>query len=254
LKSDNNFRIWMAGYDEHGIWSVDRALLAVNSERASRRRRRRTINQPSRQVRQRSEAIVGTLPLVTAEIELPILPASIPHEPLLRQRTEANVDTLPVVTAENSLPILPASIPHEPFLLRDTASSTFVPFLCAVAGNPHSRINDVENLVNASHAGLWNTMILRTQYVLQYVFQFGNEQDRERVNRDNWPWIHNRGQDTYMHAADQEWILQLESSYPEIVYPPGLEHVDLTVTCGELLQAHAHEWELARHDGSNSNN
>ena len=20
LKSDNNFRIWMAGYDEHGIW------------------------------------------------------------------------------------------------------------------------------------------------------------------------------------------------------------------------------------------
>jgi hypothetical protein len=24
-----------------------------------------------------------------------------------------------------------------------------------------------------------------------------------------------------MHAADQEWILQLESSYPEIVYPPG---------------------------------
>jgi hypothetical protein len=57
-----------------------------------------------------------------------------------------------------------------------------------------------------------------------------------------------------MHVADQEWILQLESSYLEIVYPPGLEHVDLTVTCGELLQAHAHAWELARHDGSNSNN
>jgi len=74
------------------------------------------------------------------------------------------------------------------------------------------------------------------------------------VNRDDWPWIHNLGQDAYMHAADQEWILQLESSYPEIVYPPGLEHVHLTVTCGELLQAHAHEWELARHDGSNSNN
>ena len=55
-----------------------------------------------------------------------------------------------------------------------------------------------------------------------------------------------------MHAADQEWILQLESSYLEIVYPPGLEHVDLTVTCGKLLQAHAHEWELARHDWINS--
>jgi hypothetical protein len=191
---------------------------------------------------------------VTAEIELPIPHASIPHEPLLRQLTEANVDTLPVLTSDIALPILPASIPHERFLLRDTASSTFVPFLCAVAGNPHSWINVVENLVNAAHVGLWNTMILRTQYVLQYVFNNGNEQDRERVNRANLPWIHNWGQDTYMHAADQEWILQLESSYPEIVYPPGLEHVDLTVTCGELLQAHAHEWELARHDGSNSNN
>jgi hypothetical protein len=203
----------MAGYDEHGIWSVDRALLAVNSEQASRRRRKRTINQPSRQVRQRTEASVGTLPVVTVEIELPIPPASIPHEPLLRQRTEANVDTLPVVTAEIelltippasiphepllrqlteanvdtlpvltsdiALPILPASIPHERFLLRDTASSTFVPFLCAVAGNPHSRINDVENLVNAAHAGMWITMVLRTQYVLQYVFHNGNEQDRE---------------------------------------------------------------------------
>ena len=66
-----------------------------------------------------------------------------------------------------------------------------------------------------------------------------NEQDRDRVSRANWPSIHNRGQDTYMHAVDQEWILQLESSYPEIIFPPGLEHVDLTVTCGELLQAHA---------------
>ncbi len=91
LKSDNNFRIWMAGYDEHGIWSVDRALLAVNSEQASRRTHRRTINQPSRQVRQRTESFVGTLPVVTVEIELPIQPASIPHEPILRKLTEANV-------------------------------------------------------------------------------------------------------------------------------------------------------------------
>ena len=60
------------------------------------------------------------------------------------------------------------------------------------------------------------------------------------VSRADWPWINNRGQDTYMHAAEQEWILQLESSFMEIVFPPGLEHVDLTVTCGELLQAHAH--------------
>ena len=70
----------------------------------------------------------------------------------------------------------------------------------------------------------------------------------------NWRWIQNCGQDTYMRPADQEWILQLESSYPEIVFPPGVEHVDLTVTCGELFQDHDHEWELARHDGRNINN
>ena len=90
--------------------------------------------------------------------------------------------------------------------------------------------------------------------VLQYVFHNGNEQDRERVAISNWPWINHLGQDTYMNALDQEWILQLESSYPEIVFLQGLDHVDLTVTCGELLQAHAQEWELARHDGINSNN
>ena len=57
-----------------------------------------------------------------------------------------------------------------------------------------------------------------------------------------------------MRPADQEWILQFDSSYPEIVFPPGLEHVDLTVTCGELLQVHTHGWELARHDGKNISN
>ena len=80
-------------------------LLAMNSEQASRRRHRRTTNQPSRQVRQRIEATVATLPVVPEQITLPISPAS-------RAR--------------------------EPFLLRDTASSTLVPFLCAVAGNHHS--------------------------------------------------------------------------------------------------------------------
>ena len=97
-------------------------------------------------------------------------------------------------------------------------------------------------------------LILRTQYVLQYVFHNGNDQDMERLDSANWHWIQNRGRDTYMCPADQEWILQLESSYPDIVFPPGLEHVDLTVTYGELLQVHAHEWELARHDGRNINN
>ena len=101
---------------------------------------------------------------------------------------------------------------------------------------------------------MWKTIILRTQYVLQYVFDNGNAQDRERVDIASWNWIQNRGQDTYMRRYDQESILQLDSSYPEIVFPPGLEHADLTVTCGELLQAHAHKLELARHDGSNINN
>jgi hypothetical protein len=65
-------------------------------------------------------------------------------------------------------------------------------------------------------------MILRTQ-----------DQDRERVDIANWRWIQNPGQVTYMRPEDQEWILQLESSYPEMDFPPGLVHVVLTVTCGE---------------------
>jgi hypothetical protein len=97
-------------------------------------------------------------------------------------------------------------------------------------------------------------MILRTQYVLQYLFDNGNAQDRDCVDIASWNWIHSQVQDTYMRQPDQEWILQLESSYPETVFPPGLEHADLTVTCGELLQVHAHKWELARHDRRNINN
>ena len=42
-------------------------------------------------------------------------------------------------------------------------------------------------------------MILCTQYVLQYVFDNGNDQDRERVDIANWRWIQNQGQ-TLTHA------------------------------------------------------
>ena len=159
-----------------------------------------------------------------------------------------------MVPAQITLPIPPASRPREPFSVRDTGSSIFVPFLCAVAGNHHSRIHEVEILINAAHAGMWNTMILRTQYVIQYVFDNGKAQDRERVDISSWRWIQNWGQDTFMHWVDQEWILYLETSYPKMIFPPGLEHADLTTTCGEILQDHAHDWEFSRHDGRNINN
>ena len=50
-------------------------------------------------------------------------------------------------------------------------------------------------------------MLLRTQYVLQYIFDNGNAQDRERVDIASWRWIQNQDQDTYVPPADQEWIL-----------------------------------------------
>ena len=68
---------------------------------------------------------------------------------------EANVGTsLPVVPAQITLPIPLTSRPIEPFILQGTGSSIFVPFLCAIAGNHHSRIHEVENLFNAAHAGM----------------------------------------------------------------------------------------------------
>jgi hypothetical protein len=38
LKSDSNFRIWPAGFDSKGIWSVDRTPLAVEAGRPIRTR------------------------------------------------------------------------------------------------------------------------------------------------------------------------------------------------------------------------
>jgi hypothetical protein len=58
---------------------------------------------------------------------------------------------------------------------------------------------------NDVHAGIWDTMTLRTQYVIQYVFDNGNTQDRDCVDIATWRWIQNRGQDTYMRLVDQEW-------------------------------------------------
>jgi hypothetical protein len=50
-------------------------------------------------------------------------------------------------------------------------------------------MHEIENQVNGAHAGRWNTMILRTQYVLQYLFDNGNSKDMEHVDIASWNWI-----------------------------------------------------------------
>ena len=50
-----------------------------------------------------------------------------------------------------------------------TASSYFVPFLCAVAELEHSEIDYVQNQVDAVHDRMWETMVQSTKFVHKYV-------------------------------------------------------------------------------------
>ncbi len=124
-----------------------------------------------------------------------------------------------------------------------TASPFFVPFLCAVAGLQHSEINNVKNHVDAVHDGMWETMVQRTKFVHQYVLTHGNENDRARVNQTSWPW-QRLGQHWYIHRNDQEWLLNLERNYPNIVFPQNCIHPQIitNTTCGDILMQHFMDW------------
>ena len=124
-----------------------------------------------------------------------------------------------------------------------TASPFFVPFLCAVAGLQHSEINNVKNHVDAVHDGMWETMVQRTKFVHQYVLTHGNENDRARVNQTSWPW-QRLGQHLYIHRNDQEWLLNLERNYTNIVFPQNCIHPQIitNTTCGDILMQHFMDW------------
>ncbi len=224
LKSDDDFRVWMAGYDDSGMWSPERALQAVASGRRSRtirRNIRRTVLPPPDQGRPPRQ---GRPPIV-------------------------DIGNAPTPLTTPPIPRLP-TLPPVPIL--QTASPFFVPFLCAVAGLPHSQINVVANHVNALHGGLWDTLVMRTRFVHQYVTINGRTaEDKIRVLPVSWPWQGIAGQDNYIPAGDQEWLLELESDYSEIEFPPQVNHAHLTSTCGELLQQMFHDWQFARHEGRN---
>ncbi len=90
---------------------------------------------------------------------------------------------------------------------------------------------------------MWQTMVQRTKFVHQYVLTQGNEIDRARVNQTLWPW-QRLGQHWYIHRSNQEWLLNLERNYPNIIFPKKLNHPQIIIntTCGDILMQHFMDW------------
>ena len=128
-----------------------------------------------------------------------------------------------------------------------TASAMFVPFLCDVAGLPHSHLEIAKNWVNSKHdhGEMWQTMVRRTQFVHDYIFHNGSEAERRRVDSASWNWTTHSG-DQYISAEDQEWLLNIENScanIPGLSFPQDCQHPELTSTCGELLMQHFYDFQ-----------
>ena len=175
LKSDSNFRIWFAGFDENGIWSAERAAQDNQSGQLSRRRTRRTTHST-----RRTAQSATTLVMPTQRNEQPLSNPLIPPT----HNTLPSFDRLQNEPGDNS-----NSLSNNQQQLP-TASPFFVPFLCAVAGLQHSEINNVKNHVDAVHDGMWETMVQRTKIFHQYVLTHENENDRARVNQTSCPGKH----------------------------------------------------------------
>ncbi len=86
-------------------------------------------------------------------------------------------------------------------------------------------------------------MVQRTKFVHQYLLTHGNAIDRAHVNRTLWSW-QRLGQHLYIHRNDQEWLLNLERNYPNIIFPQNCTHPQFITdtTCGETLMQHFMDW------------
>ena len=60
LKSDNNFRIWFAGFNENGIWSAERAAIADQGGQLSRRRTRSNTHSTRRTAQSATTLVMPT--------------------------------------------------------------------------------------------------------------------------------------------------------------------------------------------------
>ena len=238
LRSSENFRIWIAGFDDNGIWSAERASqarrnnqVAIRITRTSQPRTRRSGRRTQAgtgEILNQTAATPTTTTTTTTEVRNP--------ETLIQvnESEQPSTTTTQPRTSRNQ-----STQPHQP----PTASPFFVPFLCAVSGKQHSRIDSVRNHVNAVHDQMWETMVRRTVFVHQYVLINGNELDKQQVNQAAWPW-QRVGPDWYIHANSQEWLLSVEGNYPEIIFPENCIHPHFmdNFTCGERLQQHFMEW------------
>jgi hypothetical protein len=191
LKSDSNFRIWRAGFVSNGIWSVDRARLAAEAGRPIRKR-----------VLQNSIVPVpipapqpGPVPLDQHQNQMELHSAK-QVRTQSEQQTQDDIHQIsplrPTEQLQTNVPLTDHyrslfSSQTQPAVRHvthvTTASAMFVPFLCNVVGLPHSRLQIVRNRVYSQHDGMWQTMVLRTQFVHDNMLRNGSQTERRHVNQ-----------------------------------------------------------------------
>jgi hypothetical protein len=235
LKSNDNFRIWMAGFNENGEWIQPLALQAslINRQRTNHREHGATIptsvretttsNTPQRQTRTRCTPQTALNGNATTQTTAGNQQNTLQHQSTSR-------------TTGGRIPARTSN--------AETASPFFVPFLCAVQGYHHPRINDVKQYVTEE---VWEIMIRRTQYVHQYVRNNGNNNEKAFIN--NWPWdLRHNNAPRYINAPAQERLLIFEELYMNMLqFPADCTHQLLVpgATCGHLLMQNFNDWNAA---------
>ena len=73
--------------------------------------------------------------------------------------------------------------------------------------------------------------------------------DKQQVNQASWPWQRlapgqTLAPDWYINATNQEWLLNVERNYPDIIFPQDCMHPNFIEnhTCGETLMQHFMDW------------
>jgi hypothetical protein len=248
LKSNDDFRLWWAGFNENGEWSQ---ALSLQASRINHRQTNRVHGAPTpRSVRETSTSTTAqrqsrtrTTPRIrvnenttqtTANNEQNTQSSTITQHQQSRTRTTHQRRT---ATSNQQTQFHTSN--------ADTASPFFVPFLCAVKEYHHPNIDEVKQYVTEE---IWEIMIRRTQYVHRCVQDIGNNNDKMFIN--NWPWdLHHNNAPMYINAHAQERLLGFEEQYSDMLhFPANCTHVLLIpgVTSGNLLMQYFNDWNAVR--------
>jgi hypothetical protein len=221
LKSNNDFRIWWAGFNENGQWNQALSLQASFINRQQSPRRRRVTTTPNTEPQQSRSRNIP--PRRVSETTA--------------QTTACNQQNIRLLN-EVSPPLTITNV-------AATASPFFVPFLCAIKGFPHPQIETVKDYMTLE---IWDIMIRRTQYVHQYVQENGTNNDQTFIN--NWPWeIRPNNAPMYIDAPSQERLLGFEEQYNDAFnLPTNCIHESIIpgATCGQLLMQNFNDWNAAQ--------